>query len=253
MASPSANADGAGDDFIINNWREGYLYYFWLSGLHPLQRALLLQNQKVQHVPPSHVGAEPVLQTPPTAIPHHVTPLQSHTGSPIQAVVQSPNPITPIATGIPTYPMLQPLTPLQPTVFNIPANTPGVTFDLSAQPAQTLAAQVLSSKVLQTPMSKLSHPNGSPELCQFPDVGSLEALGPSQINLELVDGGLASVWTPQGEVLAKQVSRYPINSQSDWWFAAIIVIFCPIVCSLNRGSWILRGGEPWTLSSCLVR
>ena len=170
-------------------------------GLHPLQRALLLQNQKVQQLPHPHAGVEPVLQAQPTAIPHHVTPLQSHSSSPIQAVIQSPNPITPLATGMPGYSVLQPLTPLQPTMFGMAASAPA-TFDLSTQP-QSGPAQVLSSKVLQTAMSKLSYPGNSSEF-QFPDVGGIEGgVGPSQINLELVERGLAGPWTQLGDLLAK--------------------------------------------------
>ena len=99
---------------------------------------------------------------------------------------------------MPGYSVLQPLTPLQP-VFGMPGNSPA-TFDLSAQSA---ASAVLSSKVLQTPMSQLSYLNTTTEWCPFPAV---EAAGTSHINTELLDRELAALCSQQSELLTRQVS-----------------------------------------------
>ena len=166
-------------------------------------------------------GVEPQSAPPmatPTAIPLHMTSLQSHhSESPPQpVVVQSPGNLPPpqvLPTGLSPYPahtLQQPLTPHQPNVFGMAPTT----FDLSGPPPPQAAghthhqAYVLSSKVLQTAMSKLSYLNPtSPELCQFPDAGSLEGAGSvSQVSAELVDRDLATLWTQHSELLAKQVS-----------------------------------------------
>lgn len=151
------------------------------AGLHPLQRALLLQNQKTLHE-----GVEPIPQTPPTAIPHHMTPQSCSSSSPI---LQSP-----------AY-SVQPLTPLQSNIFVMPAGTQP-TFDHIVRPQQQ---HCLSSKALQRPVSKLAYLNNSPEFLQFPNAGGLDRLGGSQLSLDLVDRDLASLWLQHNQVLAKQV------------------------------------------------
>ena len=98
--------------------------------------------------------------------------------------------------------MVQPLTPLQPNMFVMPTGTPS-NFDPSVLPPQV--PQVLSSKVLQQPMSKLAYLNNNPELLQFPNTGGLERVGGSQIKPELVDRETAGLWLAHSEVLVKQV------------------------------------------------
>lgn len=151
-------------------------------GLHPLQRALLLQNQRTLHE-----GVEPIPHTPPTAIPHHMTP-QSCSSSPI---LQSP--------GMSGY-SVQPLTPLRSNVFVMPAGTQP-TFEPTVLPQQRL----LSSMALQHPVSKLAYLNSSPELLHFPNAGGLDRIGGSQLNPDLVDKDLASLWLQHNQILAKQV------------------------------------------------
>lgn len=176
------------------------------SGLHPLQRALLLQNQKIQELPHPYLfgGVEPSLQTPPTAIPHHMPPHQSYPGSPL---IQSPVAAAAISLGpgTPVYsvPMVQPLTPLQPNMFVMPQGTPP-TYDPSIPPPQP---HVLSSKVLQRPVSKLAYLNNNTELLRFPTAGGLERVGPSQLKPEQVDRGLAALWLQHYEMLSRQVEQ----------------------------------------------
>ena len=177
-----------------------HMCYHWYNmlcvcvcvGLHPLQRALLLQNQKTLHE-----GVEPIPQTPPTAIPHHMTPgPQSCSSSPI---LQSP--------GIPGY-SVQPLTPLQSNIFVMPQPT----FDPTVLPQQ----HCLNSKALQRPVSKLAYLNSSPELLQFPNAGGLDRLGGSQFNMDLVDKDLANIWLQHNQVLAKQVGV--VCGRGRMWF-----------------------------------
>lgn len=167
------------------------------SGLHPLQRALLLQNQKMQlQAHPLQQGiVETTLQTPPPAtLPHHVNP---HKSDP--SIVQSPIP----HTATPVYSIVQPMTPLQPNMFVMPAGTTP-NFDPSVLPPQP---HVLSSKALQKPMSKLAFLNNGPELFNFPNTGGLERVGSSQIKLDLVDKEAAQLWLQHNELLAKQVEQ----------------------------------------------
>ena len=190
------------------------------AGLHPLQRALLIQNQQIQQfqAPP---------QTPPTAIPHHMTTPQGvapHTGG--SPVVQSPTPSPLVPAAIPnaaayTVPVVQPHTPLphQQNIFSLPPTAPPgtpATFDPSG--VMVPQAQVVSSKVLQKPMSKLAYVGSTPELLQYPDPSSVDRPvggppvggtpgGGSQVNPELVDRELARLWSRHSEQLAKQVSN----------------------------------------------
>ena len=131
----------------------------------------------------------------------------SHPGSP---VVQSPVPLlgggggaapaTPYALSV-----VQPLTP-QHGVFALPAGTPA-NFDPSVLAAQ--AQQMLSSKVLQNPMSKLAYlgSGSSPELLQFPNLSSQEGgVAVSQVKVELMERELGALWLRHNEHLANQVS-----------------------------------------------
>ena len=211
-------------------------------GLHPLQKALLLQNQQQQQqqliqqqqqqqmlqqqqvlqqqqqvVYPAGV-VEPNLQAPPTAIPPHMNSLQSpHPTSPL---LQSPVPITQHATGgTPGYPApapagMQPLTPLQPNIFAMPARA-SLNYDPSAVVPVTQLS-LMNSKVLQKPMSRLAyqhqvHPGGPQpgptlDVLQFPDVGVLEKGVGSLTDMELVDRGLAGYWLQHYETMSKQVN-----------------------------------------------
>ena len=178
------------------------------AGLHPLQKALLIQ-QKIQQLPPQQQTPP---TAPPTAIPHHMTggAPPSHSGSP---VVQSPITLTPGGTAyslpMVPQPLSQPLTPLQQNVFTMPAGGGAPTnFDPSVLGAQS--QQVLSSQVLQKVVSKLAYLGNSPELMQYPDMTGLEkpaaVPGGSQVNPELVERELAVLWLRHSEHLAKQVS-----------------------------------------------
>jgi hypothetical protein len=84
-----------------------------------------------------------------------------------------------------------------------PTFDPSATYDPSILPAQQ---PVLSSKVLQRPMSKLAYLNNNPELLQFPNTGGLERVGGSQIRPELVDRDLAGLWLQHHEGMSRQVS-----------------------------------------------
>lgn len=183
------------------------------AGLHPLQRALLIQ-QKIQQHPPHQTPPT----APPTAIPHHMTggAPPSHSGSPI---VQSPAPLTPGTPGggggaPPVYSISMvpnPMTPLQQGVFALPAGGTPASFDPSILAAQS-QQPVLTSQVLQKVVSKLAYLGTSTDLMRFPEVSGLDkqaALpGGSQVNQELVERELGVLWLRHQEHLSKQVSPY---------------------------------------------
>ena len=177
------------------------------TGLHPLQRALLLQNQHMlqqqQQTPPylTAGGVDTSLQTTPTALPHHMTTIQSHPSSPI---LQSPVSI-PHGTGLPGYTPqhagIQPLTPVQPNLFALPQGvSPNCDLSLSSQ------FSVLSSKVMSKPVSRLAYLASSPELLQFPDLTGLQQVVGSQVSMQMVDRMLATCWLQHNETISKQVS-----------------------------------------------
>lgn len=98
-------------------------------------------------------------------------------------------------------------------MFAMPAGT-SMNFDPSVVPQQ----HVLTSKVLQKPMSKVAYLNSTPELLQFPDfegVGSQGVGIGSQVNPEFVDRELAVLWLEHSDLLAKQVSRLPMVADTD--------------------------------------
>lgn len=64
---------------------------------------------------------------------------------------------------------------------------------------------VLSSKVLQKPVSRLAYLNNSSELLHFPNTAGLERVAGSQVRPEHVDRNLAGLWLQHNHALARQV------------------------------------------------
>lgn len=94
-------------------------------------------------------------------------------------------------------------------MFVMPAAMPPTFDPMVTYEASVLTAQqhVLSSKVLQRPVSKLAYLNSNPELLQFPNTRGLERVGGSQIRPNLVDRELVGLWLHH-EALARQVSAF---------------------------------------------
>ena len=201
----------------------GHIEYRVLVGLHPLQKALLIQNQvQVRNalvqallisfsysyfLIQNYTVVEPNLTMAPVAqaIPHHMTQQQSHPNSPL---LQSPISIHQHGTGTqivystqPAIQTAQPLTPVQPRVFAIPGATPHGTFD----PALNVPGGfvTMNSPTLRTPMSSLGYQRT--DSTQFPDPSKLETVGASQVSMELFNRGLAEPWNQYHNQVQQQV------------------------------------------------
>ena len=75
---------------------------------------------------------------------------------------------------------------------------------------------MLSSKVLQNPMSKLAYlgSSSSPELLQFTNLSSLEGgVAVSQVKVELVERELGVLWLRHYEHLSNQVSGISLQAE----------------------------------------
>jgi len=190
------------------------LNYFILclfTGLHPLQKALLLQNQfSQQQQTQTQVALDPSTQqnalltrTPQMPVaspfPPHLATQQSHPGSPLP---QSPilNPSQPMQVYPPQTPVQQPvpyaMTPASGTYL---ANTsPGI----GVNPGFV----AITSPTFQTPMSRLGYHNmEGPRYSEFPDSNSLEPLPQSQTNPDLFSKSLVESWSQSHESLLKQI------------------------------------------------
>lgn len=178
------------------------------AGLHPLQKALLIQNQVQSYTVEPNLTVTPVVQ----AIPHHMTQQQSHPNSPL---IQSPISIhqhgtrTPIMYGTQAaIQAAQPMTPVQPRVFPIPGGTPHGTFD----PAMNIPGGfvTMNSPTLCTPMSRLGYQRT--DSTQFPDPSKLENGGASQVNMELFNRELAEPWNQYNNQIQQQIESCQLES-----------------------------------------
>lgn len=142
--------------------------------------------------------------TPQPAIPAHLSQQGSHPSSPL---IQSP--MMQHGTGTPpivhTPPGVQPLTPMQSSVFAMPltAYSPNIS-------GQGAYMSSVKASQLQTPMSRLGYSNMDNSVYSvFPDATALlKGLpqGPSSVDSDLVDRSLAECWTRHNEHLQSQVS-----------------------------------------------
>lgn len=135
--------------------------------------------------------------TPQSALPAHMSQPGSRPTSPrVQSPLTRTPPILTLSIG-------QPVTPMQGTMFAIPANVHAATFSPGlAMPAMVTSLQAAS---LHTPMSRLGY--ASIDGCNILDSTSLNTAAQenSALNLELVDKSLADSWVKHNDALRFQV------------------------------------------------
>ncbi|XP_064389895.1 WW domain-containing adapter protein with coiled-coil-like isoform X2 [Halichondria panicea] len=160
------------------------------SGLHPLQKALMLQNQFSQQ---QQSYDSSLCFTPQPALPTRLSQPGSHPSSPR---IQSPITRTP--------PILTPSIgqPIQGNIFKIPANIHVATYS----PVVSMQGVVssLQAASMHTAMSRLGYT--TMDGYSFPDVSSLKTnLQSVTVNDELVDKSLVDGWTKHNDAIQSQV------------------------------------------------
>lgn len=195
-------------------------------GLHPLQKALLLQNQFTQQgfiaQDPSMTVATPPIGVPVPALPfymgtQHHQQQQSHPNSPLMHSpilnLGPPSSSLHIVGGGPYTPQTTQAVVLQQTMaqatpYNVAMQPvgPHPSFLTPGGAGELPMAGMLpvASPTVQTPMFRLGYRGDASSYASFPDGSAARPAPPSAVNFDLYDRRLTECWTQFNEAVQKQ-------------------------------------------------